>query len=763
MSKLFFILCLWFVTMQSAQSQNILRGTIHDESKTGISSTTIRILTEDSVFVNGGITNDNGIFLIKNIKEGKYILVASNIGYVSQYINFTMPKNDFTLSLITLRTENILLDAVEITGSTVIHKKDHLLIIPDKQQLKHAFSGYDLLYNLMIPGLNVNRKNGTVTTQMGEATIYINGVRADIHEVQNLRPKDIEKVEYYNLPTGKYVGDAASINYIIKKYKTGGYITLGGEQYIGYLNGNYDLGSKVSHNNTNYTFFGGYNIKEYDGMKKEKNDNIFFPNHTVSRNSTNNDADFSANQQYAQLKISNDTKKRNLSGQLSFIRNETPHNDRSETLNYISYNEQNIQSTEKVNNESIKPSIRLNGIFHPTEKQQVEMLINGSYTQNIYKRSYTEGEQRSFTNANEDLYSFDVRSYYTNQLTSQNTLDISLMHFHNITSSLYSGDYNSWQHLRMGETLFMFAYIHEFGKNLTLALIPGCSLLNYKLHKNDLQRFWTFRTNTWIRYHFNSRHWAGVGFSTGNDQPELSYLNSMDQTIDFYQVKRGNPNLTNTKLYDWFIAYEGQIKPFNIQFDLWYTRYSHNICMNYFLENNKLISSYSSDGSFNKIKANISISYRISKNLRANLGLKYRYMNVPKKSNLSQDNFTASLDVNYFLKSFAINAYAKTQEKSLDNSTLAFMKTPASYGLSIRYNNKQWMAEIGMENLFTNHAHYQEYADYEVYKYNQILTSRIYQQTGYIKLAYTFDFGKKTSQESNNVDKSIKSAILKTK
>lgn len=73
------------------------------------------------------------------------------------------------------------------------------------------------------------------------------------------------------------------------------------------------------------------------------------------------------------------------------------------------------------------------------------------------------------------------------------------------------------------------------------------------------------------------------------------------------------------------------------------------------------------------------------------------------------------------------------------------------------------MAEIGMENLFTNHAHYQEYADYEVYKYNQILTSRIYQQTGYIKLAYTFDFGKKTSQESNNVDKSIKSAILKTK
>lgn len=48
-----------------------------------------------------------------------------------------------------------------------------------------------------------------------------------------------------------------------------------------------------------------------------------------------------------------------------------------------------------------------------------------------------------------------------------------------------------------------------------------------------------------------------------------------------------------------------------------------------------------------------------------------------------------------------------------------------------------------------------------LYQYEQSRTSRIYQQTAYVKLAYTFDFGKKTSREFNSVDRSINSAILK--
>lgn len=759
--KLFLILCMCFVAMLSAQAQHILKGTIYDESALGIPSATLRVLTRDSIFVKGGTTDDGGAFFFKDIKAGEYILALSTIGYVNQFVDFKMPDKAYTLPLITLKTDNVLLNEVEVRGSSVIHKKDHLLIIPDKQQIKHAFSGYDLLYNLMIPGLRVNRKTGTVEAVTGTATIYINGVKADFREVQNLRPKDIEKVEYYSMPTGKYVRDAAAINYITKTYKTGGYITLDGEQTIGYLHGNYNVGTKVSHNNTSYTFFGGHTMQAYDGVEKEQSEELFFSDYMVKRNRTNGDADFSNNQQYAQFKVNNSTKKRNLSAQLFLVRNATPHNDRGELLNYIGYDERGIQSFDKSEDESLKPAISLNGVFNITETQQLEVEANGAYTRNTYGRIYTEGEQHSSTHADEDLYSFDAQSQYTFRPNSKNTLYASLRHFHNITSSLYTGDYNSWQHLWKGETLLMVDYVHDFGEKVTLALNPGCSLLNYKLHGNDLQRFWTFRTNTWIRYLFNSRHWIGVGFSLGNFQPEINTLNSLDQTIDFYQVKRGNPNLENTKVYNWYLTYEGQIKLFNIQIRLWDMKYGNNICSDYYLQGDKLISSYRSDGSFNTVNSDLSVSCRILENLRANFTFKYEHMYVPGESNLSQNNFGASLDVNYFLKSFAFNVYGKTPEKTLDRNSLAFLKTPASYGLSVRYNRKNFMAEIGTENPFTKQVHYREYADYGVYKYYQVQTSRIYQQTAYIKLAYTFDFGKKTSRESNNVDRSINSAILK--
>ena len=136
-------------------------------------------------------------------------------------------------------------------------------------------------------------------------------------------------------------------------------------------------------------------------------------------------------------------------------------------------------------------------------------------------------------------------------------------------------------------------------------------------------------------------------------------------------------------------------------------------------------------------------------------------MYIPEKTYLNQHNFVVAFDINYFIKSFAINVYAKTQEKRLENRTLVFTQTPASYGLSVRYSNRNLMAEAGTENPFTRQAQYREYADYNIYRYDQTQTSRIYQQTAYLKLAYTFDFGRKTSRDQSEVDKTIKSAILK--
>ena len=176
-----------------------------------------------------------------------------------------MSDKNLEVPLVTLETENVVLGEVVVKGSSFIRKDDHVLVIPDKQQVKHASTGYDLLYNLMIPNIEVNKRTGTVSTFGGEVSLYINGEKADYRDVQSLRPRDIENVEYYDVPTGKYANDVAAINYIVKKRQSGGYIFADGKQTIGYIAGDYNIGGKVAHDNTSYSFWVGIqcrNIKE---------------------------------------------------------------------------------------------------------------------------------------------------------------------------------------------------------------------------------------------------------------------------------------------------------------------------------------------------------------------------------------------------------------------------------------------------------------------------------------------------------------------
>ena len=117
------------------------------------------------------------------------------------------------------------------------------------------------------------------------------------------------------------------------------------------------------------------------------------------------------------------------------------------------------------------------------------------------------------------------------------SLGVSFLHDHHISSSLYEGDYRSWQHLWRGESLLNLSYMqHLFDNKITLMINPGLSLLNYKLHTQPKCQDWTFRTNSWIRYQLHSNHQFSLGFAMGNFQPDISYVNTADQTIDFLRI-----------------------------------------------------------------------------------------------------------------------------------------------------------------------------------------------------------------------------------
>ena len=113
-----------------------------------------------------------------------------------------------------------------------------------------------------------------------------------------------------------------------------------------------------------------------------------------------------------------------------------------------------------------------------------------------------------------------------------------------------------------------------------------------------------------------------IGFAIGNEQADISYLNTASQAVDSLQTRRGNPYLDNPKIHDYFFNYRAQINSLGIQFNATYTKYLHNISYIYSVEDGRLVSSYQSDDSYHKLRQEGLCSYRISDHLRANTTLR---------------------------------------------------------------------------------------------------------------------------------------------
>ncbi|WP_302570982.1 TonB-dependent receptor [Phocaeicola coprocola] len=760
MNKTGLLIMLLALLGNSMQAQNKLYGTVENNGKP-LPYVTVRLLETDSTFVSGVTTDTLGKYVFSNIEKGNYLVALSSIGYKPAFIQIKMSDKNLEVPLVTLETENVVLGEVVVKGSSFIRKDDHVLVIPDKQQVKHASTGYDLLYNLMIPSIEVNKRTGTVSTFGGEVSLYINGEKADYRDVQSLRPRDIENVEYYDVPTGKYANDVAAINYIVKKRQSGGYIFADGKQTIGYMAGDYNIGGKVAHGNTSYSFWGGHTMQKYKGSIVDKNETILFPDYTVYRNRETTAGNYRNNQQYMQFKVSNVNKKRNLSAQIALVRNETPSDENYGLLDYSGHYTYSTRSTDSKQEQNLSPSLRLFGNFNIGKNQTLEFTAKGSYTQNDYTRQYTENENNSLSDVKEDLYSFNFSANYNIKLQHQNSFGVDIRHYHNITSSTYAGDYSSWQHLWTGESMFMLNYSQRFGKHFTMILRPGLSWMNYKLHTEDVRRYCSLKTSSRFSYQFNKKQQLTLAADAGVNQPDISYMNNVDQTVDFLQIKRGNPFLDDMQLYNISLLYNGVFGKLNVVGGTGYSIYTHNVSPIYYLEGDKLIGSYRSDGNIYGLGIILNISYHVTDNLRTKLAFKYLNIQTRKNYNINLDSYSAILDINYFLKDFSINLFGKIPTEKIETTTLIVTKSPATYGASVSWSHKGWYIEAGTENPFTRHSRYREHADYGVYQYNQVQTSRIYQRTGYVKLAYTFDFGRKTSRDKNDVDRSINSAIMK--
>lgn len=756
--KKYYLLTVCLAVGSFAQAQVIVKGTVTDEHKKALSYTTVRLLRPDSTFVQGTTTDSIGCYRLENVMKGTYLLSLSSIGYESKIYSFAVESTEKVLPTLCLKESNVELGEVEVKGSSFIRQKDRVLIIPDKQQVKHAFTGYDLLSNLMIPGIDVDRKKGVVATMGGAVTLYIDGRKADFREVQSLRPRDIEKVEYFDVPTGKYSGDVASINYITKKRESGGYVSVDANQTIGYLQGDYNAVSKISHGNTSYTLFAGHTMYNYNENNNRSMESFVLADRSFTRNETIETDKRKKNQQYAQFNVLNQTSKRTLSGKMSFIHSGMPDNRRSGMLYYSDYYD-DVSSSSTTDQNSLSTSMELYGSFKLKDNQRLECSLPMSYTQNGYDRFYQENEYVSQTNVDEKLYTLGPSLNYSLSLPHQNSFTAQLKHFHRITSATYIGDNPSSQHLWSGETLLFASYNQRFGK-LSMNGRIGMSALQYRLHGHEKTDYISPRGDLSFFYQFSNRQQFGIGAAIGNAYPEINTINTAVQNIDQIHVKRGNPYLDKIKMYMASSSYSLQIGRFNLFGIFMYSSEINAVLPAFSVEDNKLVESYRSDGNYHLLQGGLDLSCKATDALQIKLGGRWQYSKITGLNQQDQNNVYGRMTVNYYWKDFSLNVYGKTQTRLL-NADGVYEWQDGNYGASLSWYHRGWALEAGTNNPFYTHAKTKSFLRSDVYQYDCEVYSRLNQPTGYVKVAYTFDFGKKTSKDYRKVNTTIESAILK--
>ncbi|WP_417445033.1 TonB-dependent receptor domain-containing protein [Joostella sp.] len=228
---LFFLCTLSFVQISNAQ----VKGKVVDATNSDpLEYATVAIFNaDDNELITGVVTNQDGSFVLENIKKGNYYLEISFIGYETKKgTPFEVSKSNQNLDLgkVEINPSQLFLDEVVLSGkkSTVINKVDRQVYEADQFQSSIGGNGTDVIRNL--PSVSVDGLGEISVRGSNSFVILLNGkpVQTNASLILNQLPANaIERLELITAPSAKYdpEGKAGILNIITKKGATNGTFT----------------------------------------------------------------------------------------------------------------------------------------------------------------------------------------------------------------------------------------------------------------------------------------------------------------------------------------------------------------------------------------------------------------------------------------------------------------------------------------------------------------------------------------------------------
>ena len=620
---------------------------------------------------------------------------------------------------------------------------DHICAYPSAQQRKHARSGYDVLNSMMIPGLMVDCQKREVTSPFGMVSLYVDGRPADVQEVQTLRAKDIQKVEYYDLPTGKFANDNASINFVMKKPIEGGYTQLDAMQGVGYLQGDYNFITKYATPKYNFNVWGGYRLED-PKEKLTESEHYNFPTEPLIKSVVCDDISHRNDHAYGAASVSHSDNKTTWMLRAGIDKDWNKKVVEDGTVTYSSLFP-NATLSDKVTNDNLKTSLYFYFLNRLSASQYVEVDANAYYANTNFNQNYSESDENIISSADDDYYYANVKALYGHSFKNNHNLTITLNEFYRNSRSEYTLPSYLVQKLYSSETVLSANYSKRWKNGWMFSLTPGISYQVYQLKGEKAVGHLNPRLNAMASYMRNDGHRLQFFFALGNTYPTLNTVNNATLQLDRLMTRRGNPKLGNATLLQPRVTYTVSKPKWSLSATLQYLYINHLITNSYSIENEKIINSYADATRYHRPSLDFSLVFKPCEQFNLKFDGGYKHTRLCGLVSESQNTCWGNLYAEIYLGDFLIQPFVATPQKDIVSNQVLW-ETPWMYGISGKWSRNVFSAELQVNNLFLSGQETKGVLDADVYR---LITSSVdanYNAYATLKLSYTFEYGKKVGR-----------------
>ena len=229
-----------------------ITGGVFSENNSPVIFANVVLLTPDSVFVNGTITDQDGHFLL-NCDPRVTTVCISCIGYETKTLNISN-----NLSKIILCESDIQLGEVTISADLPKTRIKDGAMITDVHNtlLSNSLTASQMLSKL--PGVT-STNNGIEVFGKGTPEIYINNIKVrDDSELKQLDPKNVKTIEVINNPGAEYDAEVQAVIKIFTLQPLGNSFTIEYTSVMSYYeNSDFLNRANINYRKNNLDIFAG--------------------------------------------------------------------------------------------------------------------------------------------------------------------------------------------------------------------------------------------------------------------------------------------------------------------------------------------------------------------------------------------------------------------------------------------------------------------------------------------------------------------------